>query len=281
MAYLVSTSFDNFIKKISIDTDARRVADARKSAISDLLKDSLTILDIFETGSLVRGTGLKAISDADVVVVLHYGRHLEHKTPLQALNVVRDALSNYNAQIVKKNGQAVTLYFKSWPNVDIVPAKRVDAGLSYELQIPDSNTGVWISTNPRLHDGAMANVSNRRLQLVRMIKCWNRAHSSYFESFHIEQVVLKMPSVTELVWTESSWPWLIFQFFDTAIELTGPSEPMSVPYELEDWKELRSRLGRARDLARDGWYAIQHKSDPREAIDRFSVLFGSDFPAYG
>lgn len=276
MPYLMSTSLDRFLEKITIPGDHRTTATQRRDRISELLKDHFDILDIFPTGSAVRGTGLKGKSDVDVMVVLHYGKHVKDKTPKQLLQSVQDVLSEYDARIVKKNGQAVTLYFKTWPNVDIVPAKRMDSG---ELQIPDANTGRWISTDPAAHDRAMAALSNRGRQLVRMVKHWNDAHSGYLLSFHIEKIALQT-SIVEAAWAEDDWPWTLKAFFEKAIELTEPTAVISDSYDVDDWSELRSRLVRAKELSFDAWQAVRD-NDVEEAVDRCRVLFGSDFPSYG
>jgi hypothetical protein len=282
MPYAMETHFDQFLEKVTVSGDLKKDANARRDRISELLGSKFEILDIFPTGSLMRGTGLKGSSDVDVMLVLHYGKHIKEKTPVQVLEMVREALSEYNAQIVKKNGQAVTLYFKSWPNVDIVPTKRVTSGISYILQIPDSNTGRWITTDPKAHDGAMSRIPNRCRQLVRMVKCWNQAHSDYFQSFHIEQVALQTTSTHDgPVWEQSAWPWAIHMFFEKAIELTGPSTTISAAYELEEWKQIRARLDRAKQLSLDAWYAIHTKNDVEKAVARYRILFGDKFPAYG
>src|SRR5690349_10354443 len=109
MPYLVSTSFRDLLDNIRITSDAKSTATARRNRIVELLDQKLTILDAFATGSLVRGTGLRNVSDVDVMLVLHYGKHLKDKSPKAALETVQDALADYNARIVKKNGQAVTL----------------------------------------------------------------------------------------------------------------------------------------------------------------------------
>jgi len=281
MPYLVSASFDRLLANITITGDLRSIANARRDAISALLQEAFDILDIFPTGSIVRGTGVKGRSDVDVMVVLHYGKHVEGKSPRLVLEDMRDALSEYNAQIVKKNGQAVTLYFKTWPNVDIVPAKRVTAGNGFVLQIPDMNTGTWISTHPAGHDQAMAAIPLRRRQLVRMIKCWNQAHSETVLSYHIEQIALRTTEAHDGAWDEASWPWAINQFFGKAIELTEPTAPMSEPYEVEEWSQMRERLRRAKDLALDGWYAVHQDRDVETAVSRYRILFGDKFPSYG
>lgn len=282
MPYLMSSSFDKFIENITIGGDTKKVATARRDAIIELLKEKFTILDSFPTGSLVRNTGLKNSSDADVIVVLHYGKHVENKTPRQLLESVQSALGEYNAKIIKKNGQAVTLYFKTWPNVDIVPAKRVTVGAFQNLRIPDANTGRWIATAPKAHDNRIANMPLRSRRLVRMVKCWNKAHSGYFLSYHIEKVVLEINAAHDgESWAEDDWPWALAQYFKKAVEMTEPSTAMSAEYGIEDCTQLRERLKRARDISNEAWQTIYQDKNVEKAVGRLRVLFGDRFPAYG
>jgi hypothetical protein len=280
MPYLVSTAFDEFIERITIKEDALELAETRRVAISELLAESFHVLDAFTTGSIARRTGLKGVSDVDAMTVLHFGKHIEGKSPRAVLASVQEALSEYDARIVKKNGQAVTLYFKTWPNVDIVPAKRVTVGTGYALYIPDTNTGEWIRTSPRAHDAAMAAAPLSARQLARMVKCWNRAHSEYLHSYDIQRIVLET-YVDGADASESSWPWMVFSFFEKALEMTEPSTSISDEYELDEWRELRERLRRAKQTASDAWYAIYSKGDHEASIERCRVLFGDRFPSYG
>lgn len=280
MPYLISTSFADFLKKITIDGDLTKLANTRRDRIGELLGTSFNILNISTIGSIPRGTGLKNVSDVDVMVELHYDKHIKGKSPRTVLENVRDALSEYNAQIVKKNGQAVTLYFKTWPNVDIVPAKRVTIGSGYALHIPDMNSGEWIVTNPGVQNQTMTAASLRKRQLVRMVKCWNHAHSNYLQSFHIEQIALKT-WLDESTWNESSWPWALVAFFDMATNMTGPQAELSPAYSVDDWVQLRERLRRAKELSSIAWYAVDRTSDVKTAVERYRILLGDRFPQYG
>lgn len=280
MPYLVSTSFDRLLESITVLTTQRNMAEARRVAVSALLAKSFDVVDAFSTGSIPRHTGLKGISDIDAIAVLHFGKHIDGRSPRQLLESVRDALADYDARIVRKNGQAVTLYFKTWPNVDIVPAKLVTLnGVGRALYIADANRGEWIFTDPRADDNAMLAASVKTRQLVRIVKCWNRAHSQYMQSFDIQRTALAI-WINEVDSTEASWPWIVNSFFDKAVELTEPTTTMSMGYELHDWVELRARLKRGKELALDAWHCAHHK-DFEGCIARCRMLFGDSFPAYG
>lgn len=287
MPYTVPYSFTKFFEEIAIDGALIDTANTRRDRIVELLEDGFHIMEAFPTGSLVRGTALSGRADVDVMTILHYGEHIENKSPRQVLEDVRNHLSSYNARLVRKNGQAVTLYFKTWPNVDIVPAKRVaNAGVFSHYEIPDMNRGEWIKTNPRTHDAAMSQTSLASRQLIQMVKTWNRAHSEYLQSFHIEVLALIHGPVDP-----GDWPWTVLKFFETALKsiksyaLFHPSSGHGLVDDYlsySDRQEATARIERARDLARDAWYAVYPpNADHAKAIAKYRIIFGGDFPAYG
>jgi tRNA nucleotidyltransferase (CCA-adding enzyme) len=141
MPYTVRASFDAFYENINLSGDHRETANTRRDDIVSKLGRTFSIIEAFSSGSIPKYTALKNHADLDVIVALHYGKHVEGKTPIQVLQSVRDALAEWRTG-VRKNGQAVTLYYKTWPNVDIVPVSRTtnDDGAVLHYNVPDSNT---------------------------------------------------------------------------------------------------------------------------------------------
>jgi hypothetical protein len=101
-------------------------------------------------GSIPRFTALKAHADVDVMAVLHFGKHIKDRNPSEVLLNVKNALGTGQAGRGRRNGQAVTVTFQSWPNVDVVPASRLtnNDGVVTGYEIPDMNREVWLPTNP-------------------------------------------------------------------------------------------------------------------------------------
>lgn len=287
MPYTVSVSFDKFVENISLTGDHREIANNRKERIVSLLENDFTILDSFATGSIPRYTALKGVADLDVMVVLHFGKHIDKKTPAQVLQAVRDSLGAYRTN-VRKNGQAVTLHYESWPDVDIVPVSRTvnDAGTVSHYNVPDMNTGNWLISRPRKHSSdldAKASICGSQFrQIIRMIKQWNKSHSELLESYHIEVMALKTfnSSITD-------FSWAVFQYFDNAAKLAASSLYHEGDYvdDYLDWQtrpEVVKRLETARDKARDAWYETYNgRGNHKKAIETWRQIFGDKFPAYG
>ena len=156
MPYTVAFSFDKFRENIELSGDHRETATVRKDAIISLLKNEFEILEAFATGSIPRFTTVRGHADLDVMVALHYGKHIKNKKPSEVLQAVRDALGDYRTNC-RKNGQAVTLHHKTWPDVDIVPVSRsVDnAGAVTHYNVPDLTTETWFESRPKHHSKVM------------------------------------------------------------------------------------------------------------------------------
>ena len=283
MPYTVRVSFDKFIGNISVSGNQSETANSRSQSIVNLLDKDFSILEAFPLGSLVSGTSLKGYADADVMLVLPFGNHIDGKSPTQVLQAVRDKLSKYNTRMAKKNGQAVTLYFKTWPNVDIVPAYRVTVNEPfYRYKIPNMNDDTWIETRPKIHIQNMKAVSSSKINLVKMIKEWNRKHSSYLSSFHIEVMALSYQDFYE------DYAWHTFKFFEHMYDKTQyriPS-PSGLGGYVDDYlgstdrQEARKRIEIAQGNSRNAWFDLQNNRD-KDSIEGFGRLFGERFPSYG
>ena len=289
MAYTVEMSFDKFYEAINLDGDHREIANKRRERVASLLSKHFEVLDTFATGSIPKFTALKDHADLDVMVVLHYGKHIKGKIPEQVLQSVRDALAEYRSN-VRKNGQAVTLYYDSWPNVDIVPVSRSvnDKGEVTHYNVPNMNTGQWIQAKPKTHareiEARAGKCGTNFRRIIKMIKWWNLIHGDYLQSYHIEVLALKVLG-SDL----SDTPWHAFRFFKSARELLGSRLRYGPGYAddyLDDMDriEVIQRFDSAIDKSRSAWsrtYDGTH--DHKGAIElwRGRDLFGDKFPAYG
>jgi hypothetical protein len=283
LPYTIPVSFDKFIENISVSGSQSETANSRSQSIVNLLDKEFTILEAFPLGSLVSATSLKGYADADVMLVLHFGNHIDGNSPADVLKAVRDKLSEYNTRMAKKNGQAVTLYFKTWPNVDIVPAYRVtDNEEFYCYKIPNINDGTWIETRPKVHIKNMKGMSNSKINLVKMIKEWNRKHSSYLSSFHIEVMALSYEEFYE------DYAWHVFKFFEhmyEKIQYNMPS-PSGLGGYVDDYlsysdrQQANQRIETAVGSRRNAWSDTYNNKD-KDSIEGFGRLFRERFPSYG
>lgn len=287
MAYTVAVSFDKFYDNINLSGDHRSTANGRKADIVKQLETKFTIVEAFSSGSIPRFTALKGHADLDVIVALHYGKHTKNKAPTQVLASVREAVSEWRTG-ARKNGQAVTLYYKTWPNVDIVPVSRSvnDDGAVTHYNVPNSNDDSWIKSRPKTHSRSIesraSDCGQSFRRIIKMIKHWNHIHSDYLQSYHIEVLALKT-----LNGTLSDMSWDIFSFFNNARPLLEGSLWHDVGYAdnyltFSDRVEVLKRFDTAISKSRDAWYKTSGTNDDhRGAIEIWRQIFGSEFPSYG
>ncbi len=287
MPYTVHVSFDKFRENIELSGDYRETASKRKDHLVSLLEDEFEIIDAFPSGSIPRFTALKEYADLDIIVVFHYGKHIKGKKPSQVLQVVRDCLAEYKTN-VRRNGQAVTLYYNTWPNVDIVPVSRIvnDNGSVDYYNVPDMNTESWLPSRPRKHSDLLSQrnkeCGDAFKRIIKMIKWWNHQHSNFLQSFHIEVMALKIFN-SKL----ADYPWNVFKYFDEAVKLVSSSLWYELGYVdkyLNAGNRILAleRLKTARDKARDAWYLTHNgRSEHERAIAIWRQIFGEKFPAYG
>lgn len=287
MPYTVPVSFDKFRENIELTGNHRDIANKRRDRIVSSLENDFSILEAFPSGSIPRYTAVTGYADLDVIVVLHYGKHIKNKKPSQVLQNVRDALAEYETN-VRKNGQAVTLHYKTWPNVDIVPVSRAtnSDGSVNHYNVPNMNDETWIKSRPKKHSTEMSEKNKvcgeSFKRIVKMIKWWNHQHSSLLQSFHIEVIALNVFNNTL-----SDYSWDVFQYFDKAVEIVKSRLWHEGDYiddylDYEKRQEAIKRLETARDKARNAWsYTYGDKDDHENAINLWRQIFGDKFPSYG
>ncbi|MNQ91093.1 hypothetical protein D3C85_1064600 [compost metagenome] len=287
MPYTVAVSFDRFYENINLAGDHRDTANRRRDNIIAKLSKSFDILDSFSTGSIPKYTALKQHADLDVMVVLHYGKHIQNKTPTQVLQSIRDSLAQWKTG-ARRNGQAVTLHYETWPNVDVVPVSRTpnaDGSVSH-YNVPDSNTDRWIKSRPKAFastiESKAAECGSNFRRIIKMIKHWNRFHGDFLRSYHIEVLAIKVFS-GEL----DNTSWQIHKFFDEARKLLqGPmwyDTGFADDYlSGDDRQEVLKRFDKATAKSLLAWHrTYDTNNDHKGAIELWQQIFGNDFPNYG
>jgi hypothetical protein len=290
VAYTDSGGFVAFFDNINLTGDHHAIASARRERVVSLLSREFEILDSFATGSISNYTAVKEHADLDVILVLHWSKHIKDKKASEVLGAVQNHLSEFRTG--RRNGQAVTLYYESWPDVDIVPVSRVvnnDNTVNY-YSVPDMNDEKWLVSRPRKHSKALTDANSSFGQefkkIVKMLKWWNHQHSGLMKSYHIEVLALKIFTGK----TFSNFPWDVFTFFDQASTLTesllfdddGNTVDEYLYLKADKRTEILKRLTTAKDKTRDVWYATyDNRGEHARALGIWRQVFGDKFPTYG
>lgn len=195
---------------------------------------------------------------------------------------VRSSLnSTSTVKKVGARGQAVRLFYSDGLYVDVAAVVKYT---SDGYGIPDGSGG-WMRTNPLEHHAYM-NRRNTELgsnlkRFVVIAKQWNKAHSSYLTSFHLEMLAAR--TFTSL---GNNRREALRMFFDYNQYNLSVPDPAGYSADISDYLAWNARdsvntaLGAARDRA-DLALAAENRGDHAESIRHWKIILGSRFPNYG
>jgi hypothetical protein len=294
MAKTVAAAFQEFRQKIEPPAYDRAAAIARRDRLFSVLSKRFEIIAAFPSGSIPRYTAVKAHSDLDILMVLHWTKHVDGRTPAAVLRSVRVPLALYHPA-VRRDGQALTINYGSWPKVDVVPAYVVKGtdGKPALYYIPDAIRGVWVPTNPPIHDADMEHANSDQgcglafKRMIKMVKWWNIRHGGVLQSFHIETIALELFQGAKM--TEALYPFHLQTFFKGAHALVKAGSFYHRGQPVDDYltppkrRAAVARLAVAERRANAAWLAgvVPRRTDAR-AVALWKGLFNSPlaFPSY-
>jgi len=287
MATTTAAAFTGFVEKLK-PTEAQwaTIHDRRTSNHNKLVQafpasETLTFDYSSLIGSADRGTIIRPVDDVDAVAVFDPAGYEQYRYDSKKfIYRVRDALFA-GASIAGTRGQAVRIFYASGPKADITPGFPRKGG---GFLIPKGD-GTWQATDPDFHDSYIADkhaaLGYHLKPMARLIKAWNREHSEWLSSFHIECILAATFSSLGANYREASW-----KFFDWApsnLHVTDPaghSGDLAAKLTTTQIQAIKTALASARDRARKALDA-EVNGDHQEAIRLWRIIFGSDFPAYG
>jgi hypothetical protein len=293
MAVGIPQAFQVFKQNLEITGLQGTTVSTRQKTVREVLEAGMTVQDSFLTGSYQRSTMIAPLSEADIdiFVVLdpRYFYHYNNQNggPAGLLDwVKRILLKTYTGTPdISRNGQAVTIRFTDF-TVDVVPGfNRRDGG----YLIPNSIRQSWLSTDPKKHV-ELVSASNAAhkgdlVPLIKMLKSWNRAHSKFFRSFHLEVLAL---SVLNNVTINDFASGARF-FFDKARPLISVKvqDPAGYGDDIGSYISGQEMINEAVGKLQLGWeravraQQFAANGNNRAAIDMWRLNFGDYFPTYG
>lgn len=292
MASTVAQAFDEFEAKLRpTDHQKATIADRRRVTASYLsgsfdAGSGMQLLSTKVIGSAGRDTIIRPIDDIDVLAVFEDAAFYNYQGDSRKfLYRVRDALSKYGVRVVGARGQAVRLFYDAAPHVDIVPAVRRDSGGYF---IPSGETDFWgrhrwITTDPDEHARWMSAhnsvLGNNLKPLIRLLKHWNRVHSSHVRSFHLE--VMAADTFGSLGSNRRSASQKFFEWAGEKISVKDPaghSRDLSSYMTWYSRSQFRAALDTANERAKKAIDA-ENAGNPAEAARLWRIIYGPEFPA--
>jgi predicted nucleotidyltransferase len=298
MMLTIDEAFRKFKSRLELNEKEQKNASVRQREVREYLDTKFSIDRSFLTGSYARFTKTKPLKDIDIFFVLGTAekkyRDANPSSIIAAL--VKELVNKYGDKAIRPQGRSVNVNFGVVADaddntdyrvisVDVVPAFA--SGNNYE--IPDTDAGKWIKTNPEIHAekavAAHQAYSSEWKGLVRMVKYWNNnpkhGEKPVKPSFLLEVMALQC---LHGGWQgrfdyefQSFFATLADRIFDVWADPAGLGPPISDGMDA-------ARKQRARDLliaaGREATVAIDHARRGRngDALSAWRNLFGPKFP---
>lgn len=288
MARTITQGFDQLRQNLEITDLQGETVSTRQQNVRSALDDGLTVLETFLTGSYRRSTMIAPLKEADVdIVAVMDPSYYQWDGQASLLDKVkRVLLKRYpTTPKISRDGQAVTITFTDFC-VDVVPAFNRQGGGYF---IPDSIQKRWIETDPKRHVEIWAEANKKHgyklVPIIKMMKAWNKKHSELLRSFSLETLTLQTLDGV----TISDYPSGVRYVFDKARTRirSGVFDPAgyggNVASYLDTYEKVNqvvTRLDSAYQRAVDA-EGLDSRGRPDLAFDKWRMIFGDYFPAYG
>ena len=295
MATTIQQSFLKLKQNLEITDLQEATVSTRQKSVREVIEAGINLVDpySFLTGSYSRQTLIAPLKEADIdiffVLDSKYFYHYENgQNGGQAglLDLVKRTLRKTYTETpdISRNGQAVTIRFTDFV-VDVVPGFNRKGG----FLIPNSTNQSWISTDPKKHVEIMSAANKTHngnlIPLVKMIKAWNKNNNKYFNSFHLEVLVLQILQNV----TISDFPSGVRFYFDKGRALIAQKnlDPAGYGGDVGSYINTQEKIQeavakfelaynraiKAEDYASRGYI--------KDAVEMWIKIFGDYFPAYG
>lgn len=173
-------SFSEFLTNIKVD-NSKKISDRYKEITKKLNKtfrDTESEIDnCLQVGSYGRYTGIKGISDLDMLYIMPANKWTEYKDyPGKLLRKVRDVLKErYPNTTIKMDRLVVDVFFCDF-TFEVQPVfEEIDNG-EINYKYPDTKSGIYKITKPRQEQEAMTdfrrNHGDGHRHLCKMIRSW-------------------------------------------------------------------------------------------------------------
>lgn len=289
MATTTAKAFEDFRGILALTESQLTMISQRREITEGYLQKSfgsssnLILSKTILIGSAGRKTIIRPVEDVDVMAIFNNTNNIFDKYRYDSklfIYRIRDALNEYQVQVVGARSQAVRLFYKANPHVDIAPVFRWDTG---GFIIPNGSGG-WNKTDPILHDTYMAErdkVLDYYLKpLIKMLKRWNLEHSSYFRSFHLEILTASLFSKLG-----SNYRQALEMFFRTSQGRLSVFDPADHSTDLSNYLSLSQRQNLVSNLDNAHQRSVkalnaESAGDHKESIHQWQMIFGSEFPSF-
>lgn len=284
-----SETFKQFVSNIKIPEDKAGTISYRYGRITKTLNEKFRDTDsktanTLQVGSYGRYTGVKGISDLDMVYIIPSSKWEEYNVKggqSKLLQDTKNAISStYSASDIKVDRCVVTVNFSD-SHIDIQPVFEIE---DQDFKYPDTyNDGSWKVTKPRKEMTAMMESEqekNKNLRrLCKMARAWKNKNGVVMGGLLIDTLAynfLKSTNTYDSV-SFSSYDLMSRDFFKYLKELPKDQKEYNAlgsNQRVKVRKSFNRKANKAYNLSLDAIAATSEDSKHKIWRD----IFGNDFP---
>lgn len=288
----VSDMFKEFLGNIKVDKSdqfKQRYGEITKALNLKFRDTDSTTANSLQVGSYGRYTGIKGISDLDMIYIMPSSKWDDYKDNKQSklLTDVKDAIkARYPTTDVKVDRLVVTVKYKNFhvevqPVFDYYDSNDDESGY---FKYPDTkNSGSWKTTKPRQEMKAVKNLNeekNKNLRLLcKMVRAWKNKSGVEMGGLLIDTLAYNFMKSTSYYDDKSYhyFDWLSRDFFkylsdrEKRDHYQAPGSNQDVKVK----KDFRRGASEAYERCKE---AIEAEGTSK-ANEKWRSIYGRNFPA--
>ncbi len=281
-----SEMFTDFLKNLAIDNGASITSKYEEitSALNKKFRETESkTSNSLQVGSYGRWTGIKGISDLDMLYIMPASKWNDYKDGKQSklLDDTRAAIkARYATTEVKKDRLVVQVLFNNFM-VEVQPVFEQEDG---SFKYPDTyDGGRWKITKPREEIRAMKDFvdqKNKNLRkLCKMARAWKNKHGVGMGGLLLDTLAHNFLKSTEAYNNRSTgfYDWMCRDFFLYLSE--EPNKDYYLALGSNQQVRVKSKFQRKAKLAYELCLDAIAAGDSASAHKKWKKIFGRPFPA--
>lgn len=285
----VADIFKEFLDNLKVDNAEQvslRYGEITKSLNQKFRDSESTTANTLQVGSYGRYTGIKGISDLDMLYIMPKSKWDTYKNGKQSqlLTDVKDAIkARYPKTDVRVDRLVVTVTYQNF-HVEVQPVfeETGDDGESY-FQYPDTyNGGSWKVTKPRQEMKAVKDLNdqkNKNLRLLcKMARAWRNKHGVVMGGLLIDTLAFNFLKSTSEYDDKGYiyYDWLSRDFFKYLSELPD-QDHYKAPGSNQNVKVKKKFQRKAKEAYELCLNAIKAEGSSNQN-DKWKKVYGRPFP---
>ncbi|RNA64008.1 nucleotidyltransferase [Chryseobacterium nematophagum] len=288
----ISLTFQEFLSNIKINEEKASTISNRYGRITKALNKYFrttesTIANSLQVGSYGRYSGIKGISDLDMLYIIPSSKWDNYNKKGGQFDLLQDtkkAIENtYAASDIKVDRCVVTVKFSDGTHIDVQPVFEIE---DQDYRYPDTyGDGSWKTTKPRKEMDAMVEAEpnkNKNLRrLCKMARSWKNKHGVFMGGLLIDTLAYNFLNSTNYFDSKSYYYFdeMSRDFFKYLYDQPKDQKEygaLGSKQRVRVKKSFRRKSKKAYDLACD---AIEATSEQTKH-NKWRDIYGNDFPKY-